>query len=66
MRRFIVVAIAILAIALGYPAQSEVLIGVAAAMTGKLTWSRKEIERWYVLLVLQRATSRPVCQISFS
>jgi branched-chain amino acid transport system substrate-binding protein len=45
MRRFIAVAIAVLAAALGYPARGEVLIGVAGPMTGRLTWIGEQMQR---------------------
>jgi branched-chain amino acid transport system substrate-binding protein len=45
MRRFIIVAIAILALALGYPARAEVLIGVAGPMTGTNAWFGEQMQR---------------------
>jgi branched-chain amino acid transport system substrate-binding protein len=45
MRRLIVVAIVVLAAALGWPARAEVLIGVAGPMTGKNAWFGEQLER---------------------
>jgi branched-chain amino acid transport system substrate-binding protein len=51
MRRFIAVAIAILAVAVVYPAQAEVLIGVVGPMTGKVAVGGEQIQRGTELAV---------------
>jgi branched-chain amino acid transport system substrate-binding protein len=45
MRRFLAIAIVVLAAALACPARAEVLIGVAGPMTGKLEWTGAQLKR---------------------
>ncbi|OAP39964.1 branched chain amino acid ABC transporter substrate-binding protein [Sinorhizobium glycinis] len=52
MRRPLVLA-AVLAYALGFPVQAEVLIGVAGPMTGKLAWTGTQLKRGAELAVAQ-------------
>jgi branched-chain amino acid transport system substrate-binding protein len=51
MRRFIVVAIVLLAAAFAYPAWAEVLIGIAGPMTGKDAWFGERMQRGAELAV---------------
>jgi branched-chain amino acid transport system substrate-binding protein len=51
MRRFIAVAIVVLAAALSCSARAEVLIGVVAAMTGRLAWIGEQGQRGAELAV---------------
>jgi branched-chain amino acid transport system substrate-binding protein len=51
MRRVAPLAVVLLAVALGGPAQAEVLIGVAGPMTGKNAWFGEQIERGTALAV---------------
>ena len=51
MRRLITVAIVALAVALGCPAQAEILIGVAGPMTGELAWAGEQFQRGSELAV---------------
>jgi branched-chain amino acid transport system substrate-binding protein len=45
MRRVAPLAVVLLAVALGGPAQAEVLIGVAGPMTGKNAWFGEQLQR---------------------
>jgi len=45
MRRLMTVAMIVLAIALGWPARAEILIGVAGPMTGKDAWPGEQMQR---------------------
>ena len=45
MRRLITLAVAMFAVALGGPARADVLIGMAAPMTGKNAWFGEQMER---------------------
>jgi branched-chain amino acid transport system substrate-binding protein len=51
MRRLIAVAVIILAVALGWPARAEVLIGVAGPLTGKDAWFGEQMQRGAQLAV---------------
>ncbi len=51
MGRFIVIAIVVLAAALGDPARAEILIGLAGPMTGKDAWSGEQMQRGVDLAV---------------
>ncbi len=52
MRRPLVLAV-VLAYALGFPVQAEVLIGVAGPMTGKLAWTGTQLKRGAEMAVTQ-------------
>jgi branched-chain amino acid transport system substrate-binding protein len=45
MRRLVVVAVVVFAVALGWPARAEVLIGVAGPITGKNAWFGEQMAR---------------------
>ena len=45
MRRLVALAVVLLAVALGWPARAEVLIGVAGPMTGKNAWFGEQLQR---------------------
>jgi branched-chain amino acid transport system substrate-binding protein len=45
MHRFIIVALVVLAAALGYPARAEVLIGAAGPFTGQVAWLGEQMQR---------------------
>lgn len=45
VRRFLAVATVVLATVLSYPVHAEVLIGVAAPLTGNLTWTGEQMQR---------------------
>jgi branched-chain amino acid transport system substrate-binding protein len=51
MRTFTAIAILILAIALGYPARAEILIGAAGPITGQLAWIGEQMQRGAELAV---------------
>jgi branched-chain amino acid transport system substrate-binding protein len=51
MRRLVIVAIVIFAAALGGPAQADVLIGMAAPITGKNAWFGEQLQRGAELAV---------------
>jgi branched-chain amino acid transport system substrate-binding protein len=45
MRRFIAIAFVVLAATFGYPVRAEVVIGIAAAMTGRQAWIGEQGQR---------------------
>ena len=51
MHRVIALALAIMAVASGAPARSEVIVGVASAMTGRLAWIGEQAQRGAELAV---------------
>jgi branched-chain amino acid transport system substrate-binding protein len=51
MCRFITIAVVMLAVALSYPAQAEVLIGIAGPMTGPLAWIGEQGQRGAEMVV---------------
>ena len=51
MRRLFAAAMVVLAIVFGYPAQADVLIGLAGPITGKQAWYGEQMQRGAELAV---------------